>query len=296
MSTFLALAFGISWTSAAVLYLAAVDLGTLGGIALVTLTFMWAPAIAAIVVQWRSGESIRTGCGLRLGRLRWVGVAWVTPIALIAGMVGIGVLLPDVSFTTDYGAYLLDLGLTQQQADAAVAQLTATPLPPVLLLVLQGLIAGLTINALAALGEELGWRGLLLDELSPLGFWKVSGITGVIWGVWHAPIILQGHNFPDAPVAGVFIMTGAMVAMTPVYTYLTVRAESVLAATFFHGAFNGLGALSLVYLTGAGNLLIGPVGVVGIAAAFLLTLVCVVHDRFVAANEITTGEPLSPWG
>jgi len=296
VSAFLALAFGISWTSAAVLYLTEVDLGTLGGIALVTLTFMWAPAIAAVVVQWRSSESIRTGCGLRLGRLRWVGIAWLTPVALIAAMIGIGVLLPDVTVTTDYSAYLLDLGLTQQQADAAVAQLTATPLPPVLLLVLQGLIAGLTINALAALGEELGWRGLLLNELSPLGFWKVSGITGVIWGIWHAPIILQGHNFPDAPVAGVFMMTGAMVAMAPVYTYLTVRAESVLAATFFHGAFNGLGALSLVYLTGAGNLLIGPVGVVGILAALLLTIVCIVHDRFVAANAITTGEALSPWG
>jgi hypothetical protein len=71
---------------------------------------------------------------------------------------------------------------------------------------------------------------------------------------------------------------------------------SSVEPTVSDGAFNGLGALSLVYLTGAGNLLIGPVGVVGIAAAVLLTIVCLVHDRYVATNGITTGEPLSPWG
>ena len=295
VSLFIVLAFGISWTSALILYLAEIDLGTLGGIALVTLTFMWAPAIAAILVQLRYGESIPKGCGLRIGRFRWIGIAWLTPVALVASMIAIGVLLPNVTFTTDYSAYLLDLGLTGEQAEAAVTELTSTPLPPALLFVLQGLIAGLTINAIAALGEELGWRGLLLNELSVLGFWKVSGITGVIWGIWHAPIILQGHNFPEAPLAGIFVMTAAMVAIAPVYTYLTVRAESILAPIVFHGAFNGLGAMSLVYLTGASNLLIGPVGGVGIAAAVLFTLLCLVHDRFVASNSITTGASLKPW-
>lgn len=292
---FLALAFGLSWTSALVLYLAGITIGTVTGILVVTLTFMWAPAIAAIAVQLRYGESIRDGCGLRVGRLRWVAVGWLTPTALIAATIGIGALLPGVTFTTDYGAYLLDLGFTPDQAAAAVAELEAFPLPPAVLFAVQGLVAGVTINAIAALGEELGWRGLLLDELSALGFWKLSGITGVIWGIWHAPIILQGHNYPDAPVAGVVMMTGAMIAMTPIYTYITVRAQSVLAATFFHGTFNGLGALTLVYLTGANNLLIGPVGVAAVGAALLITILCVVHDRVIAETSITTGEPLAPW-
>ena len=295
VGAFLALAFGISWTSALALYAADIELQTLTGTLLLVALFMWAPAVAALLVQYRVEGSIRDGCGLRLGRPRWVAVGWLAPVVLVVATVGVGALLPGVSFTTDYSAYLLELGLTQAQVDEAIAQLEAFPGPPALLFAVQGLGAGLTINALAALGEELGWRGLLLNELSQLGFWKLSALTGAVWGLWHAPIIVQGHNFPEAPIAGVFVMTVATVAVSPVYTYLTVRAESVLAATFFHGSFNGLGALSLVYLTGAGNLLTAPVGLAGVGAAVLLTAVCVAHDRFVAADSVTTGTPLAPF-
>lgn len=292
---FLALTFSIAWTSAIVIYLAGIELGTLVGLVLVVVMVMWAPAVAAVLTQLRYGESIRQGCGLTVGRLRWVGVGWLAPVVLVGATIGIGILIPGVTFTTDYGAYLLELGLTEDQAAEAVAQLQALPVPPAVLFVVQGLLAGLTINALAALGEELGWRGLLLTELAPLGFWKLSIVTGAIWGIWHAPIILQGHNFPDTPVAGILVMTLATVAMAPIFTYVTIRAQSVLAATFFHGSLNGLGALSLVYLTGAGNLLIAPVGVAGVGAALLLVAVCVVHDRIIVDEQLTTGEPLSPW-
>ena len=292
---FLALAFGISWTGALVFALAGVDLGTLRGTALVVVVYMWAPAVAAILVQRWHGESIRAECGLRRGRPRWVGLAWVTPVGLLALTIGIGALFPDVSFTTDYGAVLRGLGLPEEQVEASVAVLEGLPVPPVLFLVGQGLVAGLTINAVAALGEELGWRGLLLHELSPLGFWRLSFLTGVVWGIWHAPLIVQGHNFPEAPFAGIVVMTGWTVAASPLFTYLTVRAKSVLAATLLHGSFNAVASLSLVYLTGAGALLVGPVGIAGIGAGLLATALCVVHDRYVAADRVTAGGPLTPW-
>ena len=291
---FLALAFGLSWAVAAGLVLAGVEIGTLEWTFFLLVGFMWAPAIAAIVVQWRRGASVRTTCGLAVGRLGWVGLAWVTPVALLAGTVAIATTLPGVSFTTDYGAFLLEAGLPPEAVEEAVAELEALPVPPAVLFVVQGLVVGLTINAVAALGEELGWRGLLLSELAPMGFWKLSILTGAVWGVWHAPIVLQGYNFPDAPVAGVAVMTGWTIVASPAYTYLTVRARSVLAATFLHGSFNGLAGLSLVYLEGS-TLLTTPVGVAGIGAALLLTAACVAHDRLGADVPITTGGPLSPW-
>jgi membrane protease YdiL (CAAX protease family) len=293
--TFLGLAFGISWMGAIVFALTGVELGSLRGTVLVVVVYMWAPAVAAILVQRWHGESIRAGCGLRRGRLRWVALAWVTPVGLLALTIGIGVLFPDVSFTTDYGAYLRGLGLPEDQIEASLAVLEGLPVPPVVFLVGQGLVAGLTINAVAALGEELGWRGLLLRELSPLGFWRLSLLTGVVWGVWHAPLIVQGHNFPDAPFAGIVVMTGWTVVASPLFTYLTVRAKSVLAATLLHGSFNAVASLSLVYLTGAGNLLVGPVGIAGIGAGLLATAACVVHDRYVAGDRMTTDTPLVLW-
>lgn len=296
VAEFLVLAYGIAWIGAIGLYAAGVELGTLLGTILLVIVFMWAPAISAIIVQFWYEEPVRRGCGLVVGRLRWVALAWLAPVALLAVTVGIGATLPGVSFSTDYGAFFLEQGLTQQQADEALAELEALPVPPVALFVSMGLVTGLTINSLAALGEEVGWRGLLLAELSPLGFWKVSAFTGLAWGLWHAPVILQGHNFPDAPIAGIAMMTGATIALSPVYTYLTVRADTVLAATVFHGTYNALGGLALIYLSGAGNLVIAPVGIAGIGGALLAVGACVVHDRYVAADPITTGAPLRLWG
>ncbi len=292
---FLALAFGISWAGAIVFAVVGVDLESLSGTILLVVVYMWAPAIAAILIQRWDGESIRAGCGLRRGRLQWVGLAWLTPVGLLALTIGIGIVFPDVSFTTDYGAFLRGLGLPDEQVEASVAVLEGLPVPPVVFLVGQGLVAGLTINAVAALGEELGWRGLFLRELSPLGFWRLSLLTGAVWGIWHAPLIVQGHNFPDAPVAGIVVMTGWTVAASPLFTYLTVRAKSVLAATLLHGSFNAVASLSLVYLTGAGALLVGPVGIAGIGSGLLATAVCVVHDRYVAADNVTSGGSLEPW-
>lgn len=292
---FLILAFGIAWVASLVFYLLEINLQSLTGAILLVTFFMWAPAFAAICTQLIYGESIRDGCGIALGRIRWIALAWLTPVALIFVAIGIGSVLPGVSVTTDYAAYLIDAGLSPEEASEAADVIEALPGPVILLFVLQGLVAGLTINALAALGEELGWRGLLLTELAPLGFWKLSIFTGVVWGLWHAPIILQGHNFPEAPIAGIAMMTLATTVIAPIYTYVTVRAQSVLAATLLHGSFNGLGALTVVYLAGMGNLVISPVGVVGIGAAGVVIILVLIHDRLIAETPITTGSTLDPW-
>lgn len=295
ITEFLAVSFGISWGSAALVYAAGIEYGTLTSTALVVAFFMWAPAFAAVVVQLRRGESVRAGCGLRRGRIRWIAFAWLAPVALLGLTIGVGVLFPSVSFSTDYGAFLAEIGLTDEQIDESLAVLESLPVPVVVFFVAQGLFAGLTINALAALGEELGWRGFLLTELAPLGFWKLSAFTGVVWGFWHTPILLQGHNFPGSPLVGVVVMTVWTIAASPIFTYLTVRARSVLAATFFHGSFNALAGFSLLYLAGGGRLLVSSVGLAGTGAAVLAVVACIVHDRYVASVSVTTGAPLSPW-
>jgi hypothetical protein len=90
-------------------------------------------------------------------------------------------------------------------------------------------------------------------------------------------------------------MTGWTVAASPLFTYLAVRAQSVLVAPLLHGSFNAVASLSLVYLTGASALLVGPVGIAGIGAGLLTTAACVVHDRYVAVDRMTTGASLVPW-
>jgi hypothetical protein len=94
---------------------------------------------------------------------------------------------------------------------------------------------------------------------------------------------------------GIVVMTGWTVAVPPLFTYLTVRARPVLAAMLLHGSFNAVASRSLVYLTGAGNLLVGPVDIAGIGAGLLATAACMVHDRYVADDRMTTGTPPVPW-
>jgi membrane protease YdiL (CAAX protease family) len=209
-------------------------------------------------------------------------------------MVSVGLTLPDTTLTTDYSAFLLELGFTEGDAIETIAELEATGVPVVVLLTGLGLVLGATLFALAAFGEELGWRGLLLTELAPLGFWKLSLWTGVVWGIWHTPLVLLGLQFPGEPVIGIVTMTAATVALSPIYTYLTVRAQSVLAATFFHGSFI-LGVFTAVFLADGSELVISSFGVVGIVSSLFGIAACLAHDRFLADEQITTGEPLRPW-
>ena len=294
VSGFLALTFAISWGGMTVLYFADVDLGRSAGQGIGTIVFMGAPGIASITLLRFRRASIREGSGLFLGRIRWLVIAWVAPVGLTAAMIGVGLVLPDTTFTADYSAFFLELSLTEGEAVDTVAAIAEAGVPVVVFLLGFGLVLGRTLFALAALGEELGWRGLLLTELAPLGFWKLSLWTGLIWGIWHTPLILLGLQFTDEPVAGILTMTAATVARSPIYTYLTVRAKSVLAATFFHGSFF-LGVFTTVSLASGSEFTISPFRVVGIVSALFGIAACVAHDRLPSDEQITTGKPLSPW-
>lgn len=108
------------------------------------------------------------------------------------------------------------------------------------------------LGLLIAFGEEYGWRGYLQGELVKLG--KARGILliGIIWGVWHAPIIVMGYNYPGYPVAGVFVMTGYTVMLAFVLGYAVLKTGSVWLAAYLH-ALNNQVFSTLVVLVYAPN-------------------------------------------
>src|SRR5699024_12517232 len=91
--------------------------------------------------------------------------------------------------------------MTQTRAPLieAGADISATVL--IVMTVIQAFIAGITINALMAFGEEAGWRGWLQNALEPLGHLRPVLLIGVIWGLRHAPLIAASYNFSD-PIPG----------------------------------------------------------------------------------------------
>lgn len=223
--------------------------------------YMFSPMIAGLVVCLRRDIPLSTA-GLRTGRVRWLAVAAVGVLPLVGLTLLLAVAAPGVGF------------------DPTVDVIPGMELPsgPVGVIATFGLVLGLgaTVNAVFAFGEEFGWRGYLLWELAPWGFWKASFAIGALWGVWHAPVIIAGYNYPSFPVLGVVAMTFACLSFSPVYTYLVVRAESVIAAALLHGVFNGSAGLVVAYAVtdnaALGELVASPVGAAGVLAFGLVAI------------------------
>src|SRR5215217_3481277 len=89
-------------------------------------------------------------------------------------------------------------------------------------------------------GEEYGWRGYLLPRLLPLGEIRASVLLGVIWGVWHLPLLLAGLNYPGVNVwLAIIIFTFVTVALSFTYTWFYVTSGgSVLVAAVYHASTN----------------------------------------------------------
>jgi pimeloyl-ACP methyl ester carboxylesterase len=131
---FLVLTFAISWGGMTAFYFADVDPGSSAGQGVGTIIFMGAPAIAAITLLRFRRAAVREGVGLYLGRIRWIALAWIAPVGQTAAMIGVGLTLPGTSFTTEYSAFLLELGFTEAEAVDTIAELETTGVPVVILL------------------------------------------------------------------------------------------------------------------------------------------------------------------
>lgn len=229
---------------------------------------MFMPLIATIITQKVNRESVLRGIGIRWKFNRWWIVAWLLPVLMAFAMIGVACLLPGVHFTVE-SPIMVD---TLEQLNSKLpGGATLTPATFLLILMSSGLIAGATINALLAFGEEVGWRGYLLKQFAGKNFLFTAIVIGAVWGLWHAPLILMGHNYPSHPVVGVFVMIVACVCLAPVVQFIRLKSGSVVAAAIFHGSFNAFASLGILFLDHTDELLTAPMGVAGIVV-FLITL------------------------
>ncbi len=265
--TFLAVTFASSWLVAAVLA-CATDFMTPAVHVAGGFLFMCGPAVGALVA-WRAHGLPSASFGLSKPKLGWLVRAWAWGVAIVACAVALSLLLPGVVVVSP-GAALL----AQLKPDEA-AKLTASMPEPSLsvALVLQASVLGPLLNLPFMLSEELGWRGLWWSRTQALPFWSRAGLVGGVWGVWHAPLIAMGHNYPGSPVLGALLMVVFCVLLTPPMHFLRERGESVWSACMFHGSINALNTLSLLCLSGASPLLGGVPGLAGCSA---LLVSCVV--------------------
>lgn len=282
---FYAIALGWAVLVGAVLFLLGQrDLGAGAGWAASALMigYMPVPLLAALIVERRDGKGFllrkifAKGWWRRLPRIASVTVSVL--VALIAVMVIASYLAGNALGISGAGGLLFSaddlvantLALMGKSMDSTqVAALTAaTPnLWGMLgLTLVSAIVAGFTINAVFAFGEEYGWRGWLADQLAGLGPLRANLLIGLMWGLWHAPVILLGYNYGGYGALGVPFMIVWCVAASFLLWRVRQVSGSVLGAAVMHGMINAFAGVFLVILVDRNVLIAAPMGVIGIAS------------------------------
>jgi membrane protease YdiL (CAAX protease family) len=217
---------------------------------------MYTPTLAALVMAKFVEKQPRVLLNLGI----WPIASWrrlLSSIA-IAFVVVVAVCLAALVTSAIAGTYAFDLRtfagakalLDQQLANAGKAG-QALPLPVGVIVLVD--LSALPINSLIssglALGEEIGWRGFLFPRLrAKLGDTLAVVAVGVIWGVWHAPLLLLGYNYPTLASGWRLVwMSVFCIELTAILAWVRQRSRSIWPAAFGHGTVNaGLGALAIL--------------------------------------------------
>jgi membrane protease YdiL (CAAX protease family) len=136
--------------------------------------------------------------------------------------------------------YVFKLGTLADITRLYPAGATAA-IPPVALFastVLNMIIIGPFLGLIITFGEEYGWRGYLQTELVHLGRIRGVGLLGIIWGIWHWPIILMGYDYPGQPVLGPLLMTAYTVVLSYFLAYAVFKSKGVWTAAYLHALNN----------------------------------------------------------
>lgn len=220
--------------------------------------------IASLIVRFASGKEAFQRAGISGGK--WY--AWPLVWLVVMGYLGLQILLNMAT------------GLGYKPDISPLATAAGMDIPTYLVAgFINTVIVGPLLGLLIAFGEEYGWRGYLQGELTKLGRVKGVLLVGVVWGIWHAPAVAMGHNYPGYPVLGPIAFLVFNLFLAIFLGYLMLKTGSVWLAAFMHAVLNaGYAWLVAMLHTPADPLFSFGAGVYGIAFAFLMALV-ILRDR-----------------
>ena len=277
-----------SWAMAAVAHWGfGMGADTPVGLMVFSAVYMFFPMITALVLQAIDKEKFNH-TGLVNFKIRgpWL-VAWLLPVAMVFLCILVNGLMPGVELTYNAEQLINQYHVPEDQQELVREQMGQFPAwLMVVTTVLSGLFAGITINALAAFGEEYGWRNYLVGALRGVKFWKASVFIGIVWGIWHFPLILMGHNYPNEPQWGVLMMVGMCILLGIIELYFVLKTKSMIVAAVFHGTINALTGVVIYFTLGGNDFLNGMPGLSGFIA-MTLTIVCLmIYDKYISKENL----------
>jgi membrane protease YdiL (CAAX protease family) len=290
VALFILFAFAISWA----IWLGLAALGI--SFTVRTAIGMFGPALAAVLVRLIRHEGFGDA-GLRLrargrkGAWRMYVAAYLVPPIVIALGIGFVLLVGLQHWALPENMQAMGRAITKALSSTGQSQpkgLTTQELV-VIDIVAQTALAftfAILFNMIFTFGEEFGWRSYLLQRLAPLGGIPAAIITGIVWGLWHAPlIILYGYNYPGHPLLGVGMMVIFTVALGMIFAWLRFRSGSVWPSTLSHAAINAQAGFGVLLLTPADSLLRAPIGLIGLVPMIIFAIWLAVTGRLRAQSD-----------
>lgn len=226
IATFLGITLGIS----TIFYFLIISAGTLqAGNGLYVLLLMWTPGVAGIITQLIFEHSLK-GMGWKPGKFKYLALAYIIPVLYCLVVYGL-------TWTTGLGTvpsseFMKNLSIQYPGLSG-----------PSGLLLFTGIMAtlGVLISMVSALGEEIGWRGVLVPELAKvMPYTKVSLVSGGIWALWHMPLIFfADYKLPGVPVwYGALMFLIMVVGISFIFAWLRLKSGSLWTAALLHASHN----------------------------------------------------------
>jgi membrane protease YdiL (CAAX protease family) len=255
---------------------------------------MWTPALGVFLALTVEGRlrSWKSIVGLGKPKLSW------TVIASLAVIAAYTLSLP---LTALLGGRVEACGILRDAAEDLGIPVYALVIGSALL----GLLVGASVNGVVALGEEIGWRGYLLEALrSHLGLGGSAVLVGVAWGLWHAPLVMAGYNYALPPqlacpgqaahgIPALLSFTLFTVSLGLLLAILKEASGSLYAPAAAHGTINAVAGLYAALASGP-RLLAPPAGLavslaVGITALLASALTVKSRGELASGRRVGRG-------
>lgn len=245
---------------------------------------MFAPFVAVLLSKISVKES-----GLKLkikGNILMILSAWFAPALLTAlGALIYFLVMPnrlDLNFSYVTLSYTEEM--LQQIYDAGYT------IPSLIALqALQAVSWAPIINGVFAFGEEIGWRGAMYPMLKEkFGVNKGRIIGGIIWGIWHWPVMIlagyeYGFDYWGFPIVGMLLFCIFTTVFGIFLDAIYEKSDCIWLPSVAHGALNAIATLPLMAINPiyANEMILGPapVGIIAMMPMIVLALIICLKNK-----------------
>ncbi len=214
--TFLVITFALS----SIFYFLILNTGKLGsGFGLYITGLMWCPGIFAIITSLILRRKM-SKLGWQWGKSKYQLRSYLIPIlySFIAYI---------IIWSSGWGSLYNKEFVIEVSKSFGWTQLPSG-LVIILFFIITG-IFGISGKATTALGEEIGWRGFLVPELSKsYNYTKTSLIAGVIWGFWHfPPLLFADYNGGTPALFGLSCFMVGIISVSFILSWFRLKSNSL---------------------------------------------------------------------